>query len=309
MVWDVLGLGAVAVDDLFYVERYPPVDSKTPVLASQRQGGGLAGTALVTVARLEARAAYCGVLGDDELSHFTRQELERHGVDCSPCLYQAGARPVYAIAIVERLTGARTLFYDRSGFIEPPVEWITPALLASCRVLFVDHTVMGAALHAARLAHSLGIPVVADIEPGADERRQALLAMIDHLVIGIELGHELTSQSDPAEMVAALAAGPHAAVVVTAGAQGCWYAAHAGPVRHCPAIQVQVVDTVGCGDVFHGAYAASLARGEGLDRAVKIATITAGLKTTRPGGRAGIPSWTAVEKLMQDHPDRDHSGR
>ena len=297
--WDVLGLGAVAVDDLIYVDRYPPPDTKVPVLASQRRGGGLAGTALVTVARLGGRAAYCGVFGDDELSQYTRQELERHGVDCSPATYQSGARPIYSIAIVERPTGSRTLFFDRSGFLEPPEGHITQELISRCRVLFVDYTVMGAGLRAASLARSLGIPVVADIELGVDERLEQLLPYIDHLIIGTEMGHDLTGESQPANMVSSLSTDRHEAVVVTAGALGCWHALRNGPVHHCPALQVQVVDTVGCGDVFHGAYAASLARGEDVQTAVKIATITAGLKAMRPGGQAGIPGWAEVERYLQ----------
>mgnify|MGYP002684345294 CR=1 FL=1 len=50
--WDVLGFGAVAVDELVMVGRHPEPDSKNHVLAHRREGGGLTGTALVAVARL-----------------------------------------------------------------------------------------------------------------------------------------------------------------------------------------------------------------------------------------------------------------
>jgi sugar/nucleoside kinase (ribokinase family) len=60
-----------------------------------------------------------------------------------------------------------------------------------------------------------------------------------------------------------------------------------------------VVDTTGCGDVFHGAYAAALA--EGLDPAarVRLASATAALKATRSGGQAGIPVRDTVEAFLQ----------
>jgi sugar/nucleoside kinase (ribokinase family) len=91
--WDVLGFGVVAVDDLVYVDRYPQPGTKVPIRKQRREGGGLAGTALVAASRLGAAAAYCGVLGDDELSRFTIQELEREGVDCAPILRRAEAGP------------------------------------------------------------------------------------------------------------------------------------------------------------------------------------------------------------------------
>lgn len=50
--WDVLGLGAVAVDELLYVDGYPAPNTKMRLRARRRQRGGLAGTALVAAARL-----------------------------------------------------------------------------------------------------------------------------------------------------------------------------------------------------------------------------------------------------------------
>ncbi|MBN2129460.1 MAG: hypothetical protein JW741_08180, partial [Sedimentisphaerales bacterium] len=67
-VFDVLGLGYTAVDDLLYVESYPPADNKARVRHRERHCGGLTATALVAAARLGARCMYAGVLGNDELS-------------------------------------------------------------------------------------------------------------------------------------------------------------------------------------------------------------------------------------------------
>jgi ribokinase len=94
-------------------------------------------------------------------------------------------------------------------------------------------------------------------------------------------------------------------VVLTVGGAGCWYTERAGPLYasgplyHLDAVnEGPLVDTTGCGDVFHGTYAAALARGESVARAVAIANASAGLKTTCPGGRAGIPSLARVEQVL-----------
>jgi len=86
--------------------------------------------------------------------------------------------------------------------------------------------------------------------------------------------------------------------VVTSGAQGCWYSERGGAVRHFPAFQVQAVDTTGCGDVFHGAYAACMAWGYGVERAIEVASAAAAIKATQPGGRSGIPTLPAVESFL-----------
>jgi len=296
--WDVLGFGAVTVDDLIYVGRHPLPDSKTKVQSQQRQGGGLAGTALVAASRLGAKAAYCGVLGDDELSRFTLQGLAREGVDCAPTWYDPDARPIYAIVIVDLSTGQRSILYSTDGVVEPGPERITPDLVANCRVLFVDQTVIETALRGIELAHTYRVPVVGDVESDSDPRSPDLIRQIDHLIVGTQLAGRVTGESEPAAMVRALSGPDRPCCVVTAGERGCWYSEHGGEVRHFPAFRVQVVDTTGCGDVFHGAYAACIARGKSVSSAIQIATAAAGIKATQPGGRSGIPNLPTIERYL-----------
>jgi sugar/nucleoside kinase (ribokinase family) len=143
--------------------------------------------------------------------------------------------------------------------------------------------------------------VVADLERSDRPRFSELLDLVDHPIVSRDFAEQLTGASDPAVAVARLWTDARAAVVVTCGADGCWYAGDAGPgpPRHRPAFPVPAVDTTGCGDVFHGAYASALARGLGLDERVRLACAAAALKATRPGGQAGIPTRAAVEAFLQ----------
>lgn len=316
-IWDLLGLGSVTVDEFLCVPRFPRPDGKLQVSEVYRQGGGLAGTALVTVARLQGRAAYCGVLGTDEQSGYVLDGLEQEGVDCRYVRRRAEARPFYAVVIIVEGTGQRSILFSDAGIREPEPDQITAELVESCRVLFVDHTVPVSGLKAARLAHARGIPVVGDFETAASAEQKALLDEVDHLIVGAELAQELTGESQPAAIVAALSVrgalneraalggraasersvGTRTATVVTMGAQGGWYMLRGETPRPYPAFPVQAVDTTGCGDVFHGTYALCLGRGFSLERAIVYASAAAALKATRPGGRTGIPDWESVEGL------------
>jgi len=297
--WDVLALGAVTVDDILYVARHPQPDAKAPVLARRREGGGLAGTALVAAARQGAKAAYCGVLGDDDLSRFALQEFERDGVDCSPVLRRDGARPIHSVVIVDQSTGQRSILYSLEGFSTPAPEELDESVVARCRVLFVDHTALPGAAHAARVARSGGIPVVADIERGGPGIAD-LLPLVNHLVVGIRFAGEATGERDPAAMARALAGPDRACAVVTAGERGCWVSERGAEARRFPAFHVPVVDTTGCGDVFHGAYAAAIARGDGIASAVRTASAAAAIKAMHPGGRSGIPTRATVERFLAE---------
>ncbi|NLG51391.1 MAG: permease [Chloroflexi bacterium] len=299
--WDVMGFGALAVDDLLYVDHFPLANSKTHVRARQRQGGGLCATALVAAARLGAKAAYTGVLGPDELSRFAVEELEGEGVDCSAVLYRPEARPIHSVIIVDRSTATRNVFSYSLEMIPRQPDEVDEALIGRCRVLLVDHKAVAGGVRGAQLARKLGIPVVGDIEDETVPGVQELMALTDHLIVGHEFAGRVTGETDCAAMVRALAGG-RACCVVTAGERGCWYKERGDEaVYHYPAMPVKAVDTTGCGDVFHGAYAAALAMGGGVRRAIAVATATAGIKTTRPGGRSGIPDWATVERFLREH--------
>lgn len=84
---------------------------------------------------------------------------------------------------------------------------------------------------------------------------------------------------------------------VTLGAAGyLWLEGDAARSSSAPAVQVR--DTLGAGDVFHGAYALALAEGRDIAAAAAFANVAAALKCTRPGGRAGIPDRAEVDSLI-----------
>jgi sugar/nucleoside kinase (ribokinase family) len=300
--FDVLGLGYTAVDELLYVESYPPADSKMRVLRSERHCGGLTATALVAASRLGARCAYAGVLGNDELSNFVSGRLREEGIGLDCLRRQEAARPVHSVIVVDEARHTRTIFYDLEGVTGVGTDWPPEDVLRATRVLFVDHLGLAGTVRAARVADSAGIPVVADFEsiPQAAEFAD-LVAVASHPIVSEEFAAKWTGCADPAKAALALWSSHRQAVVVTCGAAGCWYLGADRPdeARHQPAYRVEVVDTTGCGDVFHGAYAAGLAQGLDLAARIRLAAATAALKATRRGGQDGIPDRAAVEAFLR----------
>jgi sugar/nucleoside kinase (ribokinase family) len=298
--FDVIGLGAVAVDDLYYLDVFPRPDEKVLVVASERQAGGLSGTALVAAARLGCSAAYAGTLGEDEQSRFILDGLRAEGVSTEWVVRRAGARPYRSAIIVDISTKSRTILSCADAVVGAAGELPEEAVLLSSRVLFVDHSGLQGMLRAARVARRAGIPVVGDFERRYPAPFDELLALTDHLVLPVEFARQLTGAGDGCSAAEALWDRSRAAVVVTMGAEGCWYvsAELPGAARHQPAFRVRTVDTTGCGDVFHGAYAAGLARGLGLAERVRLASAAAALKATRPGGQKGIPTSAEVEAFL-----------
>lgn len=307
--YDVLGLGCVAVDDLLYVEHYPPADAKVPVRQRERQCGGLTATALVAAARLGARAAFAGILGHDDDSRFVVDCLRREGIDLSHLVFRDGVRPIHSTVIVDETRRTRTILHDLTGATGADPTVPPDEVIQATRVLFVDQFGIEGMTRAARVARAADIPVVADFERGDWPGFAELLALVDHLIVSRHFAARQTGLTEPAVAVQALWTAARQVVVVTAGEEGCWYRGEeeSGLLHHQPAFAVAAVDTTGCGDVFHGAYAAGLAQGMDLPARIRLAAATAALKTLRPGGQAGIPSRAIVEAFLRSQPTNPRS--
>ncbi len=296
---DILGIGTLAVDDLLYVAHYPPPDDKAQVLRRTRRFGGQIGTALAAAARLGARCGYAGVLGTDELSTALRNALQCAGVQCDGLVQQAAAGPVHSTVIVDETAGTRNIFFD-PGRLQPAPADALEQQVARTRVVLLDQLGLAHDGAAARYAQRLGIPVVADMEWPDDQRLPDLLGLVDHLIVPQQFAARVTSDPGPARAASRLhAAHPRACTAVTCGAAGCYYltATDAGGARHHPAIRVAAVETTGCGDVFHGAYAVALARGAEVPSCIAFASAAAAAYATRPSGWSNLPTAAGVAAL------------
>jgi sugar/nucleoside kinase (ribokinase family) len=298
--FDVLGLGIVTVDDFLFAECYPPPESKVRVRRRLRQCGGLTGTALVAASRLGARCGFAGSLDDGGLSAFIREALGREGVSLDWIDPDHPRPPIHSTILVDERTGSRTIFFEKDDAPYDGADWPPEGLIRAAKVLFLDHDHAERGVRAATIARASGVPVVADFEREEGPGFDALLALADHLILSRDFAARLTGRDDPADAARALWRDDRAVVVVTCGEGGCWRVGRDRPDApvHAPAYRVAVVDTTGCGDVFHGAYAAALAEGLPAADRVRLAAAAAAIKATQPGGQAGIPVRDEVERFL-----------
>ncbi len=300
-IFDVLGLGCTTVDDLLYVSSFPAVEAKVQVRRRERQCGGLTATALVAAARLGCRCAFAGLLGEDADSRFVIECLRREGVDVTHLVPRADARPIRSTIIVDEGQHTRTILYDLSGAVGADPDLPPAKVIEATRVLFVDHYGIAGMIRAARVARAAGIPVVADLERSDWPGFAQLLELVDHVIVSERFAQRQTGDSDPVAAARRLWNADRQVVVVTCGEKGCWYLSREdSQPQYQAAFPVEVVDTTGCGDVFHGAYAAALARGLDLPQRMQLAAAAAALKATRHGAQAGIPTREAVERFLQE---------
>ncbi len=299
-IHDIVGLGVIAVDEMLYVDSYPPADGRTPLRARCRLGGGNTSCALAAASRLGSRCALLGRLGDDELSRFAREHLAKTGVDLSLLLHDPQCGPIYAIIVVAGDTGSRAIFPD-FGLVKPlEPEELHPEWFRGAKVLLVDHLHPPTLLPAVRMARELGLEVVSDIElemPQLGEIRDD----IDHFICSTEFALPYTNTGGGREACLALAqSSQHRTVVVTAGKEGCyWCVQGQSGITHTRAHRIEPVDTTGCGDVFHGAFCHGLVQRWPMDQIIRFANAAAAIKATRTGGWAAVATPDEVQELLK----------
>lgn len=300
--YDVLGIGCCALDITFEVESYPQPDQKVRVPSFGMQGGGLMATALAAVARLGGSSAFIASLGEDSFAQFALDELRNEGVDVSHIRRVPDKSILTALIIADRSSGTRTVLFSEQHQPQTEPEQVTEELVSRARVLHVDNFQPEAAAKAAEIARSASIPVTMDLEMGGQEPDR-LLELGDYAIVSLDFVRDRFGAENMQEGAQALfeevAGHGGRAAVVTNGDQGAFLKS-AGIEHFQPAYSVDVVDTTGCGDVFHGAFALGVAHEWDLKTVMRVSAATAGLKARKLGGRAGIPDMDEVTRFLEN---------
>ena len=299
---DILGLGVSTIDDLLMVRHFPRRNEKQQIIARTRQCGGLTGTALVAAARMGCRCSYAIALGEGELSAFLRRELRREGIELLERADMPEAEPYHSRIIIEEGTGERTVFWDNSLSRPPLIGDKEMRLAREAGCLFVDHIFARDLLDIVREARRCGTPVVGDFER-TTECSSVLMDLTDHIVLPIGYARQLMGEAiTPEAAVRKLIRQPGRALAcVTNGVHGAWYALGDAPenILHQPIFPMKnIVDSTGCGDVFHGVYAAGLVMGKSPAERIRHAAAAAALKTQKAGAQAGAPTLAELDAFL-----------
>lgn len=297
MAAELVGLGFATLDHLMVVESFDAPVGQMKVKAFDVQGGGMTATALVTASRLGVTTELWSTVGGGPLGDWIVAGLEEEGVGLECLRRRDDADGPLILVFVDERTGERRFQMGRLFKTEGPYP-LELQRLDGAACLLVDGIWSQAALEAARYAKEHGVPVVADFG-GVEGKHRDLLPYVDYLVANEACAERVARGDDPERACRLMREMGPSVVVVTLGDRGCTYADDAG-VRRLPAFTVDVADTTGAGDCFHGAFCVGVLRGWDLDRTVEFASAVAAIKCRKLGGRAGLPGMAEVETFLKE---------
>ncbi|PDT74592.1 sugar kinase [Bradyrhizobium sp. C9] len=291
------------VRDLTFRVNVPARGSKENATHFDEICGGNALNAAIGIARLGGRASICGPMGDsrETSSRYIFDKMAEEGIETNHLIHMPDlVTPISAIMIDD--TGERTIVTFRDPELWkvklPPTE----LLLEDCAAILTESRCAPFCTELCAEAVKRGIPVVVDVDR-AMSMREGLLTASSHLVFSSEPLQQTADVTDDGQALQKLAKLTPSFLAGTRGPQGTIWLNEKGGLEETPAFPVHTVDTLGAGDVFHGAFALAITEKQELRQALRFASAAAALKCTRFGGAYAAPQRTEVEAFLGEHAD------
>ena len=294
----ILCVGMPVRDLTFRVGGVPARGSKENATHFDEICGGNALNAAIGIVRLGGRASVCGPMGDarETSSRFIFDKLAHEGIETTHIVHMAGlVTPISAVLVDP--SGERTIVTFRDPELWkvrlPPTE----TLLDDCAAILTESRCAEFCTELCAEAVRRGIPVIVDVDR-AMSLREGLLNASSHLVFSSEPLRETADIADDAKALKKVAKLTPSFLAGTRGPRGTIWLDEKGAIQETPAFPVHTVDTLGAGDVFHGAFALAITEKQELRQALRFASAAAALKCTRFGGAFAAPQRAEVEELL-----------
>jgi ribokinase len=300
---DVLVIGSLNMDLVAFVPRLPLPGETLVGFRWTTAHGGKGGNQAVAAARLGARVAMVGRVGQDEYGPVLRNALMAEGIDCEA----VGLDPVQptGIALITVESGGQNsivVISGSNGQLSPDHIDAQQELFASAKIVVCQmESPLAATARAIELGNQFGKFVILNPAPVPRAPHSCLdiLSKVNLLIPNDTEASQLTGlpvTSPEQAIIAAERLRTHGcgAVIVTLGASGV---VHSG--AHYPSRKANAVDTTAAGDTFIGSVAASLARDPNLVNAIALGQSAAAIAVSRPGAQSSIPT---LAEVLYDKP-------
>lgn len=280
MIEDVF-VGLSTIDVVYSVTEFPEANTKVSALSQEVFTGGPATNAAITFSHLGGKATLVSAVGCHPIVSFVREELNQFAVNHIDLNTNFAELPAISSVAVDA-TGRRNVISANATRIDIPPATVDVNLCGRAKVVMVDGHAMQACQAWASAAKANGTPVVLD--GGSWKAGTAELLKSVHTVI-CSADFNAPGCASEDELVQFLKGCGVTNTAITHGAQPVrFFSEQASGEIAVP--QVDAVDTMGAGDVFHGAFCYLFAAGKAFEEALQGAAEIASESCRYRGPRA-----------------------
>jgi len=314
MMVDLICCGAINWDINLFMDRLPRIGEEIPVLEIQRVSGGTAANVAVAAARIlgPGRVAFLGALGGDDIAERQLAILEEEKVDADGVLRVMDEESGQAyITIGPNGENEIHTYFGANLRLTPEClsdpKWLR--IIREAKVAVIMDPPLETAENLAKLCKENGETVIWDPGVYADLGLDALAPIIrnvDYFILNHLEFENLLGTNDPRRIGAQLGAVRRGVkAIIKHGREGCTLCRddsettiHVGAVP-LEELGLEVVNTVGCGDAFIGAFAAAKVEGAGDMEALRRGCAAGSFKATRKETRGG-PTADQLEEMLRE---------
>jgi len=297
----IICVGHAALDFVYRIEAFPPVPTKVRSLEHIESGGGMAANAAATIARLGGRVELWSRTGADSAGKRIHALLESEGVDIRYVRTYEGARSSTSAVIVDG-KGERLIVGERDHAMSMDASWLPLDRVPGAAAVLSDLRWVEGTRAAFAAARAAGVPTLLDADLGGGGFLEEFLCLADYAIFSAPaLDSFAAGARDDGERLARVLALGVRHAGVTRGAEGYTWATADGQTGQQPAFGVEIVDTTGAGDAFHGAFAWALAAGHVPSDCARIAAAVSALKCRKLGARSGLPTLEELNSFLKAH--------
>lgn len=294
-MYDVVGIDTPCVDLLCHIEKIPEPNESIEIVEISWQGGGKVATGIIAAARLGLKTAIIGNVGNDVYGNYCIDDFKNHGVDIENMTAEENKSTTLCVVLSDGRTNGRNILYKKGNTSYPGITALNYQMIKNSRYL---HIAGWKGIHndAAKYAKENGTVTVLDADaysPGLDE----IMPYIDILIASEFVYKHYFKDDCYMNNLKQLSHKGPGTIIFTFGGDGC-VGVNNDKYFHIPAFKVNVRDTVGAGDVFHGAYIFGLCQNWDAEKCAEFASAVSAIKCTKIGGRAGIPTAAMTQEFI-----------
>ncbi len=288
---DILVTGVAVIDFIFELDEIPTSPEKYRTHKGSISGGGVAANAAVAISRLGGNPYIATRLGDDHIASIIKKDFIDENVKIDYVKIFNNTHSSYSSVFIDK-NGERQVVNFRDKKIPEDASWLKH--IPKKDAYLADSRWESGAIETLKLAKKFNKPGILDAE---ETVTQKLIECSSHIAFsssGLKMFTQISQLEKALKKVSKIT---KKWICVTDGPNGVYYLENS-MIKNIPSKKILAKETLGAGDIWHGAFTLSLAEGENEIESIKFANSVAAYKCQFTGGRKGYPFKNQLEIFM-----------
>ena len=287
-----LGIGQLVLDKTVLLNTYPEEGLKIVPMKMENSVGGPVASALILLAKLGVETHLLASVGNDEAGEILKKKLMSYGVKLIPVLTK---RTKVHTVIVNSSNGSRTIIKSTNS--GQAINTVPQELIDTADVIIFDRHEEKAFDYV--MAHKRAeTKVVIDPSDEVSAKTIKMIQSCEYPILPIEALQKFRRHEDLEANIQSVFEIVKKPFIITAGGFGS-VLCDGKNMKLFPSYDLRVVDTLGAGDVYRGAFAYGILQNWDIEKTIDYANLVAGLQCTKLGNSSAIPQPEEIEQVSK----------